>query len=518
MTSNYHTLRLILGDQLNASHSWFKRKDEQTLYLVAELKQELTYVKHHIQKVCAFLASMSEFAKALKASGHSVHFLDLDETAQYTDLESLLLSICKQYNIQRFEYQRPDEYRLTHQLKTFSSQLNIPAFCYDTEHFILPFEEINQHFHPNKHSTMEYFYRQMRQRYHILMDGDKPHGGQWNFDKQNQQKLKKEDLSQIPEPLIFSNHVEGIITRLQRNQIPTFGLIQSHLIWPINRQQALHLLDYFCQYLLPSFGQFQDAMTTQTPHKWSLYHARISFALNAKILHPLQVIQKAVAAYQLQVLSISIAQVEGFIRQILGWREFIRAVYWVNMPDYAQKNHLKAATPLPEFFWTGDTKMACLRHALTQSLEYAYAHHIQRLMVIGNFSLLTDLEPEAVESWYLGVYVDALEWVEMPNTKGMALFADGGIVATKPYAASGNYIHKMSDYCKDCHYKVKEKETESACPLNSLYWRFMDKHRHELEKNPRIGMIFRNWDRLAQDKKDAIIQRASMYLANIEQI
>ena len=257
-------------------------------------------------------------------------------------------------------------------------------------------------------------------------------------------------------------------------------------------------------------------MTDQSKNNTSLYHSRLSFALNAKILHPLYVIKRVISEYEKRPNEISLSQVEGFTRQILGWREYVRAIYWINMPDYAVKNQLQAKNKLPSYFWNSSTKMNCLSHSLKQSLETAYAHHIQRLMVIGNFCMLTGINPDDVDNWYLGVYIDAIEWVEMPNTRGMSQFADDGIIATKPYAASGNYINKMSDYCKSCQYDVKQKVGDKACPLNSLYWHFMNRHRDRLEKNPRIGMVYKNWDKQDKTLQEQTLQQAIYYLNNLE--
>ncbi len=286
-------------------------------------------------------------------------------------------------------------------------------------------------------------------------------------------------------------------------------------------RQAQELLTFFCQYCLPKFGRFQDAMTNQAVDQWSLYHSRLSFALNSKMLHPpMQVIKAALETYQDSNQQIDITQVEGFIRQILGWREYVRGIYWGgNMPNYRQINALNVHRQLPGFFWTGKTQMACMKAAINQSLDYAYAHHIQRLMVTGgNFCLLTGIHPDEVEAWYLGIYIDAIEWVEMPNTRGMALYADHGIIATKPYAASGNYINKMSDYCKSCHYNVQQKTGDNACPLNSLYWRFLHIHEKKLSKNPRIRMIYRSWDQLSEHQRQEVLDRAQYCLDNLSSL
>jgi deoxyribodipyrimidine photolyase-related protein len=525
--ASYKTMRLILGDQLNAEHSWFKNKDDSVLYVIAELKQEATYTSHHIQKICAFFSAMSQFSTALKKAGHQVLYLTLDNTERYKNIENLLSEIMKKYDISHFDYQQPDEYRLYTQLFTFTKTLNnlsITHSVFDSEHFLLSFDDIGKHFKKQKHQKMEFFYRKMRKQFSILMDGDQPLGGQWNYDKDNRKKLNKKDLEVIPEPLMFSRDVTDIMDRIKAHKIAFIGNSDNNLLWPTNRQEALTLLKYFCETCLPNFGKFQDAMTTESKFAWSLYHSRLAFALNSKMLSPLQVIDQAIYYYQQSNASdsvdtvIDIAQIEGFVRQILGWREYIRGVYWANMPDYKTYNHLDAHNKLPAYFWNGETKMNCMKHAIDQSLDYAYAHHIQRLMITGNFCLLTEIDPDQVDEWYLGIYIDAIEWVELPNTRGMSQFADGGIVATKPYAAGGNYINKMSDYCKTCHYKIKQKTGEDACPFNSLYWRFMIKHRDELSKNPRIGMIYRNWDKQEDDNKLAILEHANNHFKNIENL
>ena len=518
--TNTKTLRLILGDQLNAGHSWYRQADADVLYVIAELRQETDYVNHHVQKLCAFFAAMEEFATALSKAGHKVLYLTLDATSKYADLADLLTDLCRSHKISHVEYQRPDEYRLLQQLQQLAHQLSshnaVTVRQCDSEHFLLPFDEITNYFESGRHSRMETFYRKMRKRFAILMDEDKPVGERWNYDAENRNKLKPADLKLIPEPLLFANPVGHILARLKQHDVNHFGDCNEQLLWPITRAQARDLLDYFCRHCLPLFGRFQDAMTTNSGHSWSLFHSRLSFALNAKLLHPMQVIQAALDTFNKEGSQVDIAQVEGFVRQILGWREYIRGVYWANMPGYAERNSLAANRDLPDFFWSGKTKMACMQQAISQSLEYAYAHHIQRLMITGNFCLLTGIDPAQVDAWYLGIYVDAIEWVEMPNTRGMSQFADGGIIATKPYAASGNYINKMSDYCKGCHYDVKQKDSEQACPFNSLYWRFMQQHREQLAANPRIGMVYRNCDKQDEAKRQATLEQAEKYLAEID--
>ena len=512
----FHSIRLILGDQLNREHSWYKSKDDGVLYVIAELHQEATYVTHHIQKLCSFFAAMADFAQSLKADCHTVAFLNLNDTAKYEDLTDMISSLCEQHEVENFDYQAPDEFRLMTQMRSLELGAQVRITCYDSEHFLLPKDEISKYIKAGKHNRMESFYRKMRKRFNILMVEDQPLGDRWNFDGENRKKLKSADLAAVPEPLLFSNDVGKILRRIEKHKIKSLGLASESLLWPINQDQAMQLLHFFCQNCLPNFGRFQDAMTQHGESRWSLYHSRLSFALNSKLLHPIQVIETAIEYFQRSDGSGDLAQIEGFVRQILGWREYIRAVYWANMPDYAQHNELNAQRNLPEYYWTGKTKMACMQQAIDQSLNFAYAHHIQRLMVTGNFAMLAGVNPNHVDSWYLSIYIDAIEWVEMPNTRGMSQFSDGGLIATKPYAASGSYINKMSDYCGDCHYSVKERFTEDACPFNSLYWHFMQRHGDKFSRNPRTAMAYRTWEKMDSEVKSMIIARAEDCLKNIE--
>jgi deoxyribodipyrimidine photolyase-related protein len=512
----YRTVRLILGDQLNRNHSWFQHVDQDVLYVIAELVQEVTYVKHHVQKVCAFFQAMQAFASELQQAGHDVLYLNLDDTTDTPDVVSLLMRLASCFEVTRIEYQRPDEHRLLHSLRSASIP-GVSVAEHDSEHFILPFEEIPQWFEAGKAVRMEAFYRRLRRQHDILMESGEPYGGQWNYDAQNRKKIPSKALAEIPVPLTFTNDVKEVLDRIRRHAIVTIGVEKDFIGLPKDREESLALLTFFCDELLRRFGDYQDAMTDRSDFAWSLYHSRLSFSLNTKMLHPREVIQAALEAFRSRD-DISIAQVEGFVRQILGWREFIRGIYWANMPGYDELNALNAKRALPNYFWTGDTRMNCVAKTVNQSLEYAYAHHIQRLMVTGLFGLLAGIEPDQMDGWYLGIYADALEWVELPNTRGMSQYADDGIVASKPYAASGNYINKMSDYCQGCHYNVKEKFSADACPFNSLYWDFMVRHRERFERNPRIGMIYRNWDRFDVNTQKLTRKRAADCLHRLENL
>ncbi|MFM7310507.1 MAG: cryptochrome/photolyase family protein, partial [Flavobacteriales bacterium] len=314
----------------------------------------------------------------------------------------------------------------------------------------------------------------------------------------------------------FPKNIKDVLEVMDRVGIKTMGSVQPDgFIWPTSRNEAVETLSFFCAHLLPHFGKYQDAMVRD---EHFLFHSRLSFCLNVKLLHPMEVIQAAVDAHVEDDQRISLAATEGFVRQILGWREYMRGLYWSEMPGYALNNELNNHAALPAWFWTGKTKMACMSQCIQQSLDTAYAHHIQRLMVIGNFCLLAGIAPKEVHQWYLGVYIDAIEWVEITNTLGMSQYADGGIVATKPYVSGGNYIHGMSDYCGNCAYAVKEKTGERACPFNSLYWNFIDRHADRWEKNQRMSMMIRSWQKRSPEDRERVLKDAERVLAHLESL
>lgn len=506
------TLRLLLGDQLNAQHSWFQQVDNKTTYVLMEMQQETNYVLHHIQKVVAFFAAMRSFKEHLEQEDHQIIYWTLDHKDNTQSLTENLEKILKEGNFEQLEYQLPDEYRLDQQLKDFCAGLEMPSQAVDSEHFITKREEVKEFF-GEKSYLMERFYRHWRKQTGYLMDGTDPMGGQWNYDQENRNKLDKKAV--VPEPMPLHNQVQDIVELLEQEGIETFGRIDGEqFIWPINREQCLELLDYFLENCLENFGKYQDAMHSDY---WLLYHARLSFAMNSKMLSPKEIIEKAIATYE-DNNNITLASMEGFVRQILGWREYMRGVYWAKMPAYEEENFFEHKRDLPEFYWTGNTKMKCLSHAINQSLDYAYAHHIQRLMLTGNFALLANAHPDAVDAWYLGIYIDAIQWVELPNTRGMSQFADGGLVATKPYISSANYIHKMSNYCKGCHYNYKEKTGDKACPFNSLYWNFLMQHEKKLKSNRRMSMMYALLNKMSGEEKEALLLQAEHYLNHLEEL
>ncbi len=504
-------LRLILGDQLNSNHSWFTTVDDTVTYVMMEVRTETDYAVHHIQKIVGFFASMRSFASWLQSNKHHVIYLKLNDMSNLQSFEANIDLILQSDNYKHFEYQLPDEYRVDLMMKNFSSRLSISTKAYDTEHFFSTRNELGDFFEGKKTFLMERFYRAMRKKHQILMEGNNPTTGQWNYDGDNRMKLPKNHKPTTP--LVFNTDVSDIVDEISQTNIKTIGIIDAaNYIWPINRQQSLELLAFFVAECLPLFGSYQDAMS---PNEWSLYHSRLSFSLNTKMISPIEVIYSAISEWNKNPETIHYNQLEGFVRQIIGWREYMRGIYWLKMPDYATMNFFNHQEKLPEWFWTGKTKMNCLKDAIGQSLNYAYAHHIQRLMITGNFALLAGIHPDEVDAWYLGIYIDALEWVEITNTRGMSQFADGGIVGTKPYVSSASYIDKMSHYCGSCFYNKSKKVGEKACPFNSLYWNFYDKHEDKLAKNPRIGMMYNVWRKMKQEDKAALLEQADYYLKHI---
>lgn len=511
----YQTLRLVLGDQLNRKHSWYNEHNSSTLYVLMECRSETDYVTHHIQKIAGFFLAMRSFEAWLQEQGHAVYYIRLDEAGNQHSITGNLQLLLEATGARRLEYQLSDEYRLDKELCDFTANAGISYGLYDTEHFYTTRDEAAFLFKGKKTWLMESFYRHMRKRHRVLMAGDEPVGERWNFDAENRKAVPASTF--FPEPPLPAHPVAELADWLREQgvqwlgQLPADGLLR----WPITPDEARTLLAFFVADMLPFFGDYQDAMTRR--HRF-LFHSRLSFALNMKLIGPDEVVRAAESAWRQSPERYPLSAVEGFIRQILGWREYMRGIYWAHVPGYYHMNYFGHERPLPAWYWTGKTRMACLQHAIGQSLEEGYAHHIQRLMITGNFALLAGIHPDEVDRWYLGIYVDAIEWVEITNTRGMSQFADGGIVGSKPYVSSANYIDKMSDYCSGCFYDKKQKTGPKACPFNSLYWDFHARHRDLLEKNARIGMVYRTWDKMGAEQQEALRKQAAAYLANLDEL
>ncbi len=513
-------IRLILGDQLNPQHSWFSSVDDKTLYVMAEQRSETDYVTHHAQKLIAVFSAMRVFAEELRNRGHRVEYIAINDDHNCHDFGKNLDRIVAEYHPEAIERQRCDEYRLETDLQAAFSDLSethgLDTAAVDSEHFICADDEFDALMRSDKPPIMETFYRAMRRKTGVLMDGDEPLGGRWNFDKEN--RSPKRDSSELPLPPFESRDESELWNHIIASGVEHFGEPKADkTIWPVNREQALTYLNDFIHNRLPLFGKYQDAMLADQP--W-MYHSLISFSLNTKMLSPEEVIHRSISVWGDKATgdAVLLASLEGFVRQILGWREYMRQVYRIAMPDYEQMNALSAARDLPEWYWTGKTKMNCLSQVIGQSLNDAYAHHIQRLMISGNFALIAGVHPDQVDQWYLGVYIDAFQWVEITNTRGMSQYADGGLVATKPYAASASYIHRMSDYCGNCFYNHKLRHGEKACPFNSLYWDFMHRNRDVLSGNHRMAMMYRSWERFSSEEQKAILTQAAEYLNTMDSL
>lgn len=515
-------LVLILGDQLNLDNPALENFDAtQDAILMVEAPYESTQVWSHKARIVLFLSAMrhfydvlaSQYPLVLQASYFKLgthHFISLKEAwaAQIALLKPQKVIICE-----------PGEYRLEQDLIELCKQTNTLLVIRDDTHFMCSRADFKHFAQGKKELRMEFFYRKMRQQYDVLMQGKEPVGGAWNYDVENRKAFGKAGPQQVPAaPQINIDAVTQAVIDDVEKHFPNHPGSLENFIWPVTRAEALQFLDDFIANKLAGFGEHQDAMwqradTNQSPYLW---HSLLSTSLNLKLLNPREVIAAAVQAYQ--QMQLPLASVEGFIRQILGWREFIRGMYWLDMPQMAETNHYKHTRPLPNWYWTGITQMNCMRQTIHDTLQLGYSHHIQRLMVTGMFGILAEINPREVEAWYLAVYADAVEWVELPNVTGMALYANAGRFTSKPYVASGAYIKRMSNYCSGCKYKPELKTGENACPTTTLYWHFLIKHYDTFSRNPRTALMAKNVERFSQQEIAEVQAQAEHILQNIDTI
>jgi deoxyribodipyrimidine photolyase-related protein len=501
------TLRLILGDQLSPEISSLDGFEvSKDTILMCEIWNEATYVKHHKKKIAFLFSAMRHFAEELKASGYNVEYVKLNDKDNTGFFKTEVERTIKKYKFDHIVVTHPGEYRVLKDMQSWEQDLGIPVKIKSDDRFLCTTEEFAKWAKDRKQLRLENFYREMRKKYSILMNGSDPVGGQWNYDSENR-KPPKSGLK-IPKP--YSSDADGIsqevIDMVAEHFSDHFGDLDP-FYFAVTRDQALQALHLFIEHRLKDFGNFQDAMIEGEP--W-MYHSHIGFYLNCGLLLPMECVKAAEEAFNQDKAPLN--SVEGFIRQIIGWREYVRGIYWLKMPDYANENFFGAKRNLPDFYWTAETKMNCIRQCVLETKKNAYAHHIQRLMVLGNFALISGIDPVQVNEWFLIVYADAYEWVELPNVSGMILFADGGVLASKPYAAGANYINKMSNYCKNCSYQVAKKNGPNACPFNYLYWDFLARNRDKLQSNHRISMMYKTYDRMDEDKKDAINHDSQQFL------
>lgn len=500
-------LILVLGDQLSETGASLRAADPgRDVVVMAEVMSEATYVRHHPQKIALVFAAMRKFAARLAAGGWRVAYARLDDPENAGSIPAELLRRADATGAREVIATRPGDWRLMAALEETPLRMRL----LDDDRFICRPRDFAAWAKGRKNLRMEWFYREMRRRTGLLMEGDSPAGGRWNFDAENR-KPPKAGLS-FPQPPAFAPDatVRAVLDLVAQRFGAHFGELEP-FTWPTDRDQALALLHHFLRHALPRFGDYQDAMVAGQP---VMFHSLLSPALNLGLLSPLEVARAAEAEWRAGRAPLN--AVEGFIRQIIGWREFIRGVWSLGGPGYLRRNALGHRRKLPAFYWGAPTRMRCLAEVVGQTRRRAYAHHIQRLMVAGNFALLAGVDPAEVHEWYLSVYADAFEWVEAPNTLGMSQFADGGVVASKPYVSSGAYIDRVSDYCRGCGYDVKAKTGPTACPFNLLYWHFLDRHRERFAANPRMGPIYRGWDRREEATRARILGEAEAFLARME--
>jgi deoxyribodipyrimidine photolyase-related protein len=505
-------LILILGDQLDLKGATLKNFDlKNDEVIMIESMHEAQYVWTHKAKIVLFLSAMRHFANQLKELHYPLTYI---QSSSLSIVEALKEKIVKG-NYSHLICIEPGEWRLKQQIEELAKDLSITLEMREDDHFYCSHQEFVKWAADKKELRLEYFYRLMRKTHHILIDSEgNPEGGQWNFDQDNRKPYPKKGPGILEEPIFFepdaiTQEVIDFVNETYANHPGSLEAFQ----WAVTRNQALEALEYFVEYRLRNFGVYQDAMWTDTPFGW---HSILSSSLNLKLLNPREVIAAVVHAWKKYDLDLS--NIEGFIRQILGWREFVRGMYYLDMPQMAKDNYYDHQRPLPQWYWSGQTNMACMKDAIGQTLNYGYAHHIQRLMVTGNFALLAEILPSAVCDWYLAIYVDAIEWVELPNTAGMALFANGGRFTSKPYVASGAYIKRMSNYCGSCKYKPDVRFGETACPVTTLYWNFLIKHRTQFDSSPRTRLMTSNLNRISDEDQKSIQEHAQYVLNHLDNL
>lgn len=500
-------LVLVLGDQLSEGLSALREADKTTdIVVMAEVTGEAEYVPHHPKKIAFLFAAMRKFAVRLEADGWRVAYTRLDDSDNAGSISGELLRRAEDFGATGVITTEAGEWRVSKALE----DLPLTVQTLQDDRFLATHAEFEGWADGRKALRMEYFYRDMRRKTGLMMDGDKPAGGQWNFDHDNRKPAPGTVDYSGPMRFQTDDTVREVIDLVRERFAKNFGTLDD--FWFATDQgQARQHLAHWIKGGLPKFGDFQDAMMGDERF---LYHAIVGLYINAGLLDPMEVCEEVEQAWKNGDAPINAA--EGFIRQIIGWREYVRGIYFLEGPDYTSRNALDHTRDLPAMYWGEKTWMRCMDKAVEQTREEAYAHHIQRLMVTGNFALLIGVAPSQIHEWYLAVYADAFEWVEAPNVIGMSQFADGGIIASKPYISSGNYIDKMSDYCKGCSYKVKDKTGPDACPFNLMYWHFLDRHRERFKNNHRMGNMYRVWDRMDEAKRETVLKEADAFLAKLD--
>lgn len=522
-------LLVVFGDQLITDVPAFRDFDpDQDVVLMMEVREEAEHVPSHRQRTTLFLSAMRHFALDLVERSISVRYIRIDGNGYETgdgktaegdgsepwarSFDGELQRAIAALKPEAIHLTRPGEHRVMAMVDDWKNRFGIPVKLTEDSHFLTDPGVFSDWADGRKQTLMEHFYRWQRKRLDILMKGGKPVGGKWNFDHDNRQAFKT--APEVPTPYAarpdaITQDVMDAVNRLFPN---AYGKL-DRFRWPVTRAEALRALNDFIEHRLPNFGTYEDAMWADEPF---LYHSLLSPPLNLKLLEPRECVEKALEAWREGHAPLN--AVEGFVRQIIGWREFIRGVYWHEGPDYGERNFLDHHGALPDFYWTGETEMRCMAQCLAPVVADGYAHHIPRLMVMGNFALISGIHPRAITDWFLAMYVDAVDWVTTPNTLGMSQHADGvrvnngavekaPVVGTKPYAASGKYIQRMSNFCKECGYDVKRRDGDRPCPFNVFYWDFLIRHQDRFADNPRMALILKNVERMERGEKIGIRKR-----------
>lgn len=510
MKQSVETLIPVLGDQLTPEIAALKGADPATsIVLMMEVDEETTYVRHHKAKIAFILSAMRHHAERLRALGWTVDYVRLDDADNAGSFTGELARAVERHVPATIRVTEPGEWRVRAAIDGWADKFDCAVEIVEDNRFACSHAEFDAWADDRKQLRMEFFYREMRRKTGLLMDGDKPEGGQWNYDADNRKPAHSDLL--MPRPIAFRpDDITQEVMAMVADRFADHPGSLDHFEFAVTHDEAMRAQRQFLKHALPEFGTYQDAMLTGEPYLW---HAVLSPYVNAGLLDPLDLCRRVEAEYRAGRVPLN--STEGFIRQIIGWREYVRGIYWREGPDYARRNFLNAHRDLPGFYWTGETDMYCMSQAIGQTLERAYAHHIQRLMITGNFALLIGADPHQVHEWYLEVYADAYEWVELPNTLGMSQFGDGGLLGSKPYASSGAYIDRMSDYCRSCRYEVKQRVGDDACPFNALYWDFLARNRGKLGDNRRLAMPYRNWDRMDEGTQHALRTQAGRFLKSL---
>ncbi|CAM3652319.1 cryptochrome/photolyase family protein [Litorimonas haliclonae] len=501
----------IFADQLSHTLSSLAVSEpEESVILMMEVMNEATTVPHHRTKLVFLFSAMRHFCEELRQQGWDVDYVKLSDGKNEGTFRKEVQRALGRHDIDQIRVCEPSVYRVLKDVQGWEAALGVSVSITPDDRFIATKDEFFDWAEDRKSFRMENFYHEMRRKTGLLMEGDKPVEGKWNFDKEN--RMPPKDKMKFPDALKFKpDSITHDVIEMVKSQFETRLGDVNGFFYAVTREGALKSLEYFIKNQLEKFGDYQDAMVSDQPF---MFHSLISPYINAGLLSPLEVCEQIEAAYQDGKAPIN--SVEGYIRQIIGWREYVRGIYWLKMPGYDTQNYLEADLKLPDFYWTGETDMRCLSQTISQTLEYAYAHHIQRLMITGNFALLIGVDPYDVHEWYLSVYLDAFEWVELPNTLGMSQYGDGGLLGSKPYASSGSYINRMSNYCKDCAYNVKDRVGEKACPYNSLYWHFLDRNKEKLQGNNRLAMPYRNLENMDKEVRQELIENANKFIESLK--